>query len=211
MKQVWQAEDGTTFDSEEECIIYEQSLTTEDDSSQNFRWLLGRKCFSKEDEKAIFIEYERLRKKWIEQNDINYLFEGYTENLDANYNSLEPFNDWSNCNDPCSMREIFRSVDNQYFRTNEECKMHEEKIKDKDLTQIIDKDRVWRSKWCNCPIYFETQEECLLHEETIKKEMEEEARGFLAGEAWIAEYEAKKLKNERKTWGVNWGEEPEIH
>ena len=147
MKQVWQANDGKTFYSEQECKDYEKK------SYEN----LNYKKFEELKKKS---NQNLLRKKWIEQNDIEKLFgkENQLWFLGEKKNKL--------AEDCMGDKQIFRSADNQYFNNLKEYKMYQKKLRNGELPKIIDKERIWRSKIQN--YYFSTEEECLLFERTSK-------------------------------------------
>ena len=190
MKQVWQAEDGKTFEKEKECQDYEKKL-----------------------------QQDLLRQKWMEQNNVEELFGKENQN----YHSISTTNE----NDPeyeyeMSNKIIFRSIDNQYFKDLEECKLYEKGLRNRDISKIIDKERVWRSAYNN---FYATEEECqedectafdgtLLNtiQERIDYENEEERLNWQEYEEGVIkerqeEYELE-IKKEREVYGVNWGDEP---
>ncbi len=179
----------------------------------------GKEYFSKEEYDAAFAELSRHRLKWIKQNDVEKLF-GEDNLLYMGSKSLDEqsFDSaWGELGLDYEMRNkyIFRSVDNQYFNSIEELELHEEKIKDKDLTQIINKERIWRSSDYE---FFSSQEECLLYERTAfdgtvwknskaKNEYEtglynQEDFSYKTGLHPDEENEVKRRYKE----GINWGD-----
>ena len=186
MKQVWQAEDGKTFEKEKECQDYEKKL-----------------------------QQDLLRQKWMEQNNVEELFGKENQN----YHTISTTNE----NDPeyeyeMSNKIIFRSIDNQYFKDLEECKLYEKGLKNRDLLKIIDKERVWRSAYNN---FFASEKEC--HEDectacdgtllnTIQERIDYENKQAEEGMSYFMdmqqEFLNKEREAEREIYGVNWGDEP---
>ena len=203
--------------AKKECKDYEEGLKQK--NKEVFQYFAGKAYFSEEEYWAALDEMGRLKQKWIEQNDIEKLFGVDNQNFHSIGTEEENELEYG-----LSHKIIFRSIDNKYFITDEECKIHEEKIKGQDLTKIIDKERVWLAKdSLGLARYFATQEECLLFERTAddgkifdtaeeKKQYEEEiarldAQAFLEGEAQEAMEAIKKEKQDREMYGVHWGDE----
>ena len=185
MKQVWQAEDGKTFETEKECQDYEKKL-----------------------------QQDLLRQKWMEQNNVEELFGKENQNYHSigtiNENELEYEYEMAH-------KIIFRSIDNQYFKNLEECKPYQKGLKNRDLSKIIDKERVWRSAY---NAFFATEEECQEHEctafdgtllNTIEERIDyENKHNQQAMEDFMdmgEEFLNKEREAEREIYGVNWGDE----
>lgn len=216
MRQVWQAEDGKAFDTEKECKDYEKELNLK--RIKVYGDLAGKNYYSEKEFWAAHEEMGRLGKKWIEQNDIEKLFGADNQNYHSIGTEEENELEYG-----LSHKIIFRSIDNQYFITDEECRIHEEKIKGKNLAKIIDRERVWRSPRHGTIYYFATQEECLLYERTAydgtvfntpeeRIEYEDElSREEYENEMEVlgkeSEQEVNQILSEREIYGVNWDDE----
>ena len=151
----------------------------------------------------------------MEQNNVEELFGKENQN----YHTISTTNE----NDPeyeyeMSNKIIFRSIDNQYFKDLEECKLYEKGLKNRDLLKIIDKERVWRSAYNN---FFASEEEC--HEDectasdgtllnTIQERIDYENKQAEEGMSYFMdmqqEFLNKEREAEREIYGVNWGDEP---
>ncbi len=189
MKQVWQAEDGKTFETEQECKDYEEEL-----------------------------QQDLLRQKWMEQNDVEKLFGKENHNHTIRLKENQPAEYYM------KYKKIYRSADNQYFNNDKEYTLYEKELRNRDLSKIIDEERVWRSnkRWEKKVKYFATEEECSVYErtaltgetfETIQEAINKDEEIHIellkendkAMREWQAELESDRDNYEFENSG--WGEE----